>query len=219
MRRRRPPPPLRRRWRQKSLLTALGLVFAVSAILRLGSLDAAFAEVRRSGDDGAPGAADPGPAPERDSMVFAALQAAFSDLDGLRAELAAREAEVEDRERAVATGQTLLAAQIETLTELEARLSALIAVSDEAAADDLDRLTRVYETMDAEDAAALFTQMEPHFAAGFLARMTPASGAAILAEIDTETAYAISVVMATRNASAPTFAAPGTDPTAPPETQ
>ena len=199
-----PPPRLRRRWRQRSLLTALGIVFAVSAILRLGSIDFAFAEARREETPGA--AADPGPARPADSEAFTALRTTFDEVEALRIELAAREAAVADRERAVAAAQSLLEAQMEELAVMEADLAALIATSDTAVEADLDQLTRLYETMDPDDAAGLFAQMGPHFAAGFIARMTPGAGAAILAAIPDEAAYAISVVLATRNASAPTFA-------------
>jgi flagellar motility protein MotE (MotC chaperone) len=43
-----------------------------------------------------------------------------------------------------------------------------MALSDTAAETDIDRLTRVYETMEPDAAAPLFAQMEPSFAAGFL---------------------------------------------------
>lgn len=190
----------RKPWRQRSLLTALGLVFALSAVLRLGSLEVARAEA--SDTDPASGAvaspsATPGP------EMAAQLQEALEEIDALRRALDAREDSVADRERAVAAAQALVEDQLAELEAAEMRLQALIATSDQAAESDLDRLTRVYETMQPDTAAALFEQMPPSFAAGFLARMTPAASAALMAELAPDRAYAVSVVLATRNSSAP----------------
>jgi flagellar motility protein MotE (MotC chaperone) len=54
------------------------------------------------------------------------------------------------------------------------------------------------------DAAALFQAMAPEFAAGFLGRMQPASAAAVISGMPTDQAYSISVLIAGRNALAPT---------------
>ena len=80
----------------------------------------------------------------------------------------------------------------------------LLAVAEKAAEGDLSRLTSVYEAMKPKDAAALFEAMEPEFAAGFLGRMRPDAAAGIMTGLSPETAYMISVVLAGRNARAPT---------------
>lgn len=191
----------KRRRRQKGLLTALGVVFATSAVLRLGALDYAVAE-----------APEPDIAPEVDvalSTPIAALteplRAAMDEIDAQRAVLNAREVQLDDRETAVAAAQVLVERRLAELEAAEERLQALINMSDGAAENDLDRLTSVYETMNAEQVAPLFEQMDPSFAAGFLSRMAAPAGAAVMAELSPEFAYAVSVVMATRNATAPTF--------------
>jgi flagellar motility protein MotE (MotC chaperone) len=46
--------------------------------------------------------------------------------------------------------------------------------------------------------------MSPEFAAGFLGRMAPEAAAAILSGMSAEAAYGISVIVAGRNANAPT---------------
>lgn len=190
----------RKRLWQRFMLTGLGLVFAISAVLRLGSLDFAYATTPVSPLSDAP-APDMGAA--ADIGMVQGLQAAVVELDALRSSLDRREADVADRERATAVAQTLLEDRLALLEAAEARLAALIAISDQAAETDLDRLTRVYETMSPDAAAALFEQMTPSFAAGFLARMTPPQSAALMSELSPEQAYAISVVLATRNSSAP----------------
>jgi flagellar motility protein MotE (MotC chaperone) len=130
----------------------------------------------------------------------------------LRERLAAREAELDDRERAIEVAQVLIEDRLAELEAAEERLSNLIQVSDTAAEGDLNRLTEVYETMGSEQTAALFAQMDPNFAAGFLTRMSPAASAAIMAELEPAFAYAVSVVIATRNAGAPTLDEPDTSP-------
>jgi flagellar motility protein MotE (MotC chaperone) len=131
------------------------------------------------------------------------LQGAIQDIDHLRRDLAAREAMLADRERAISAAQALLEQRLADLEASEARLAALISTSDQAAEGDLDRLTRVYETMPPAEVAAIFAQMQPSFAAGFLTRMSPAASANLMAAMTPQQAYAVSVVIATRNSSAP----------------
>jgi flagellar motility protein MotE (MotC chaperone) len=90
-----------------------------------------------------------------------------------------------------------------SLQKAEKRLAATMAASSTAAQDDLDKLTAVYESMKPKDAAALFEQMSPDFAAGFLGLMRPDVAASVLAGLKPETAYTISVILAGRNANAP----------------
>ena len=192
----------RGRRRQRWVLTTLGLVFAASAVLRVGTLDFAFAQ------DATPAPVTPSAVPG----ITETLQSALIEIDVLRRTLADREALLADRERAVAAAQALVETRLAELAAAEERLSALIAISDSAAETDLDRLTQVYETMPAAEAAAIFGQMDPSFAAGFLTRMAPAASATLMAELTPEQAYAVSVVIATRNSSAPRFAATATPP-------
>ena len=86
----------------------------------------------------------------------------------------------------------------------EAKLASTLALADNAAENDLARMTSVYENMKPKEAAALFEEMSPDFAAGFLGRMRPDAAAAIMAGLSAPTAYTVSVVLAGRNASAPT---------------
>jgi flagellar motility protein MotE (MotC chaperone) len=186
-----------RRKRRVGILLALGLVFALSALLRVGQLGSPFDAQPAIAFDtgtGAPGFAGP----------TSPVRAALDEVERLRAELSLRETEIAERERAVEAAQILIEDRIAVLSATEERLTTLMALSDTAAETDIDRLTRVYETMEPEAAAPLFAQMEPSFAAGFLSRMSPAASAALMSELEPQTAYAISVVLATRNAGAPT---------------
>ncbi len=185
-----------RRIRRGSVLLTLGLLFAASVLLRLGTMELEFVSPA-SASDPEPGTSILGPT--------SPLRAAMDEIATLRDRLAAREAELDDRERAVEVAQVLIEERLAELEAAEQRLSNLIQVSDTAAEGDLTRLTEVYETMGPEQTAALFAQMDPNFAAGFLTRMSPAGSAAIMAELDPAYAYAVSVVIATRNAGAPTL--------------
>ena len=185
--------PLRRRRRQRWVLTALGLVFAASAVMRLGTIDLAFAQAGGTLPN------DSLPTP----VMTQTLAEALREVEALRQDLDRRAVALEDREKAVLTAQALVEERLAELEAAETRLEGLIALSDSAAETDLDRLTAVYETMPAAEAAAIFGQMDASFAAGFLTRMAPAASANLMAELTPEQAYAVSVVIATRNATAP----------------
>jgi flagellar motility protein MotE (MotC chaperone) len=186
-----------RRRRRISILLALCVVFAFSAALRIGQLGNPFeAQPANAFDANATATGFAGPT--------APIRSALDEVERLRAELATREVEIAARERAVDAAQVLIEERIAVLSATEERLTSLMALSDTAAETDIDRLTRVYETMEPDAAAPLFAQMEPSFAAGFLSRMSPAASAALMSELEPQTAYAISVVLATRNAAAPT---------------
>ncbi|WP_306456516.1 MotE family protein [Flavimaricola marinus] len=120
------------------------------------------------------------------------------------ARVVAREARIADRMQAMAVAEAEIEEKIAELTEAEDSLAALLALANSAAEDDLNRLTAVYENMKPQDAAALFEAMEPAFSAGFMGRMRPESAAAIMTNLESQTAYLISVVLAGRNANAPT---------------
>lgn len=120
------------------------------------------------------------------------------------ARVALRESAIDDRMRAMAAAEEELAKRLGDLEAAEQSLMAALALSETANDSDITRLTAVYENMKPADAADLFSQMAPDFAAGFLVRMQPAAAAAIFTGLEPETAYAISVIIAGRNANAPT---------------
>lgn len=120
------------------------------------------------------------------------------------AELDAKELELMEQSYALDAAKQLIDKNLTRLEEAEARLQATIDQVDGASADDIDRLTSVYESMKPKVAAALFEQMSPEFAAGFLGRMNPPAAAEIMSGLSSEAGYAISVVLAGRNANVPT---------------
>ena len=154
--------------------------------------------------------AAPAPAPSPEATPVMATETSMLP-DELIAALQAREARVADREARLADRlQALRVAEMEieeklvALEEAEESLAALLALASSAAENDIARLTQVYENMKPQDSAALFQTMEPAFSAGFIGRMQPEAAAAIMSNIEPETAYLISVILAGRNANAPT---------------
>ncbi|MEM1064519.1 MAG: hypothetical protein AAGJ74_03380 [Pseudomonadota bacterium] len=145
-------------------------------------------------------------------VITAACDCATDEgLDAALAAVRARETSVQDRENALSDrlaaldlAEQAIEARLAALEAAEAQLSATMARSETAAEDDLAQLTSVYENMKPKEAAELFQAMTPDFAAGFLSRMRADAAAAIFAGLPPETAYTISVILAGRNARAPT---------------
>lgn len=133
------------------------------------------------------------------------------EIEPLLAALQAREARVEQRETAIddrlqalAVAEEELRKRLTELEDAETSLTAALALSETANDSDIGRLTAVYENMKPADAASLFEEMAPDFAAGFLVRMRPEAAAAIMTGLEPQSAYSISVIIAGRNANAPT---------------
>lgn len=118
--------------------------------------------------------------------------------------LAVQESAALDRAATLALAQDVVALRLQELVAAEEKLAATLAQADGAAESDVLRLTAVYEAMKPGDAAALFETMAPEFASGFVGRMRPDAAAAVMSGLKSETAYAISVLLAGRNALAPT---------------
>lgn len=180
----------------RGALTAVVLLLLGSAGLRVaehwGTARALASEV----EPASPNAPAEAIRPDYDAILAA--------LDAREALLAEREAALDMRLQAMALAERRLDEKLTELAQAEDALRATIALSETAAEDDLSQLTSVYENMGADAAAALFGQMTPEFAAGFLGRMRPDIAAGILAGLDPGTAYEISVILAGRNALAPT---------------
>lgn len=184
----------------RSSLTAIAMLLAASGIIRFGTGPAAaIAREVSSGTSGSEVALLPAGCKTSEDVALAltALDERSLQLDKREADLNTRAALIEDAE----------AAMNETLAEMKAAetaLNATLAIASTAAENDISRLTAVYETMKPREAAALFAEMDPQFAAGFLGRMRPDAAAAVMAGLDPQDAYTISVVLAARNARAPT---------------
>lgn len=186
--------PVRRRSAPRVLPVIAGLLIA-SGLLRLGhEAGSVLAEetLAESGAESPLCAAEGG---------TDALLAAFR---GREERLAEREGQLEDRIQALHVTEVEVSEKLAALAEAEDSLKATLAMAQTAASDDLARLTAVYENMKPANAAQLFAEMDPAFAAGFLGMMRPDAAASIMSNLDPAKAYSISVLLAGRNANAPT---------------
>jgi len=189
----------RRAGRGRALWLISGLLVASGAVRFTAGVGPALARgVGESQAETLPAAAPTGCEPPEDIMTV--LEA----LKGRQQALDQREAALADRMAALHLAETEVQKNIEALKAAESSLSATVSVAETASENDLARLTSVYENMKPKDAAALFQEMAPDFAAGFLGRMRPDAAAAIMAGLKPQSAYTISVVLAGRNANAPT---------------
>lgn len=202
-RRNKPETPRRRKRGSRGALIVVIAMLLGSGVLRLASgAGDVFAEEGifeetvhdKPDDDSASNSCTPPPD----------IAAVLAALDQRETRLAAREAALADRLAALSLAEEEIAKNLIALEEAEARLSQLVALSETASETDLGRLTAVYEAMKPKEAAELFEEMSPEFAAGFLGRMRPENAAAILAGLTPEKAYTVSVILAGRNATAPT---------------
>jgi flagellar motility protein MotE (MotC chaperone) len=177
-------------------LAILGLLFLSSGALRLGS---------GVGEALAMEAETPELAAIVEEQTCTPLPSELATaLSAREAAVVAGELVLKDKLAAMALAEAAITDRLNELTAAEEALAATLAIADNAAENDLMRLTQVYETMKPKDAAALFETMAPAFAAGFLGRMQPQAAAAVLSDLSPETAYQISLVIAGRNAEAPT---------------
>jgi len=172
----------------------------VSAVVRLGTSGVAIAQELAARTEEAPIALAPvaPPAPEPEVGLL------LESIRTRQAQLSKREIEITDRQLALNLVERQIAEQLVVLKQAEQNLADTLAIADSAAENDLVQLTLVYEKMKAKSAAEIFGTMEISFAAGFLSRMKPEFAAGILSEMPPTAAYSISVVMAGKNANAPT---------------
>ncbi|WP_108483852.1 MotE family protein [Oceaniglobus ichthyenteri] len=191
---------LRRRKFGFGPLTVLAGLLLISSILRFfGGPAAAIAKEVGDFRAAAPGLSAPSectPPPD-----IAAVLAALADRE---TRLAEQEDYYAKRAAALAEAEKEIETQLTALVDAEEKLEATLATAVGAAEGDVSRLTAVYENMKPKEAARLFETMSPAFAAGFLGRMRPDAAAKVVEGLTPEVAYSISVILAGRNAKAPT---------------
>ncbi len=127
----------------------------------------------------------------------------FSALRERESELQSRADAVADREAELQILERRLEERIQVLAQTKNELEELVAQTEMANAEDIERLVRMYQAMKPKEAGEIFNAMEESFAAGFLAQMRPDAAALILANMEAEKAYAVSLIIAGRNARAP----------------
>lgn len=186
----------RSRSRRRGALFAISTMLVLSALIRAGE-GIAPALAREVGALRAGAEPRPVTAEKDVDTLIAALQTRSSKLDTMERALV-------DRKRNLDLAEEQIALRLQELKAVEAQLRDTLALAEVAAESDLAKLTAVYENMKPKEASQLFETMDPEFAAGFLGRMRPDAAAQIMAGLSPDSAYRISVVLAGRNANAPT---------------
>ena len=183
----------------RGVLFVVGLLFGLSAVVRvsIGAAPAIAREVSQLADLR-------GEQESAQCEIEPDLAAILADLKTREEFLDKKDADLRVFEHALTLTEERIALNLVALEAAERDLEAMVALSEEASENDLARLTAVYENMKPKDAADLFSQMDPEFAAGFVGRMRADAAAAIMTGLPPETAYSISVILAGRNANAPT---------------
>jgi flagellar motility protein MotE (MotC chaperone) len=178
----------------RGALAVIGIFFLSSGALRFGSgVGEALAMEAETPDVEATEPVVCEPLPAELAAALSAREAA----------VAQSELTLKEKTAAISLAEAAIEERLAELVAAEDALAQTLAIADQAAEQDLARLTTVYETMKPKDAAALFETMAPAFAAGFLGRMQPQAAAAVMSGLQPETAYQISLVLAGRNAEAP----------------
>ena len=171
--------------------------FFASAVIRLGSNGVAIAEVVMAPETEA--------VPQVSPVVLAPdVGSLLESIRNRQEQLSRQEQEIAARQQVLNDAEARIVVQLAKLQQAEQNLAQTLAIADSAAENDLKQLTEVYEKMKPKSAAEIFATMDISFAAGFLSRMRPESAAGILSEMPPNAAYSISVVMAGKNARAPT---------------
>ncbi len=112
-----------------------------------------------------------------------------------------KESHLEDRLRYLEVIETRVDEKLVELKQSNASLSKLVSFADEAAQNDIDLLSKMYEQMKPQKAGEIFDKMDPTFAAGFLTQMNSENAALILMNMNTDKAYETSMIIASRNAA------------------
>ena len=177
---------------QTGALSSLAACFFLSGLLRAGEVVAALPDL---GDAGDGPAVEQAQAPE-DAPDLGALAA---ELHRQRADLARREAALEDRVQLLEAIEERVRDRLAELASARDKLAETAALVDDAASKDVRHLAEMYRQMKPKQAGRIFNAMAPEFAAGFFGQMGAKPAAMILANMDPDKAYAVSLLLAGRN--------------------
>jgi len=115
-----------------------------------------------------------------------------------RKELDRREAELKQREAELQAVEKRLEDKVEDLKSLKKEINGLLIEYDEQETKQIKRLVRIYESMDAEDAARIFEDLGMDVLMKVVDRMSERNTAPILAEMASDKAQALTRRMADR---------------------
>lgn len=146
--------------------------------------------------------AESAPAQDPESVQFDELTPGdielLQQLAARRAELDARERDLATREQALELVEGRVAERIAQLKTLQETVEALVATHDEAQEAKLASLVKIYQNMKPKDAAPIFDELEPTILLDVIERMKEAKVAPILALMNPDRARAVTQDLARR---------------------
>lgn len=120
----------------------------------------------------------------------------LQQLGDRRAELEARERDLEQRLGLLAAAESRIDNKIRQLQDFQSTIESLIVTYDEQQAQKTESLVRIYENMKPKDAARIFEDLNMDTLLGVVERMKERKLAAILANMDSARARDITVELA-----------------------
>ena len=115
-----------------------------------------------------------------------------------RAELDARERDLDMRENLIAAAEKRVDGKIETLKQLQVEIQGLLAQRDDAEQKQLAALVKTYSNMPPKDAARIFNSLDEDVLLSVAQQIKPADLAAIMAKMESEPAQKLTVRLAKR---------------------
>lgn len=186
-------------------LLVLAVCFIVSALIRAGEVIAALPEAQDDGFGNPIAQPEAAVTSATDEPAAKGPEVLLKELGRQRADLAARDSDLDAREKKLKMLQRRMEKRLQELREARDRLQQTAALVNDAAGKDVERLAQMYQQMKPKQAAQIFDQMAPSFAAGFLSQMRPDAAALVMANMQADKAYAVSLMLAGRNVDKPSL--------------
>jgi flagellar motility protein MotE (MotC chaperone) len=111
-------------------------------------------------------------------------------------QLDARSSDLADRARMLEVIEARAAEQVQALEAQRRALQSTLGGVEESAEAEIERLVKIYESMNPKEAARIFDAMPVEVAAGFMRRMSESKSALVMARLEAERAYAITLAIA-----------------------
>ncbi len=144
------------------------------------------------------GTQSPDAAADDDAETSSAQVDVLTSLAKRRAELDARERDVEMRENLIAAAEKRVDGKIDGLKQLQAQIQTLLGQRDTADQKQLDALVKTYSAMPPKDAARIFDNLNEDVLVTVAARMKPDVLGFILAKMQAEAAQKLTLKLANR---------------------
>jgi len=144
-------------------------------------------------------AAKPAAADDDDDTESSSAQVdVLTSLAKRRAELDARERDLDMRENLIAAAEKRVDGKIDTLKQLQTSIQGLLVQRDTAEQKQLDSLVKTYSSMKAKDAARIFDSLDETVSLAVAAQMKPDVLAPIIGAMQSEAAQKLTVRLANR---------------------